>query len=379
MPHRRHLPHINLRVFVVLVFVSLPLFALATVFVLGMGQAELRDAYGTQLMQTAQQAAATIDSYVYRRMIDVTILARVPDVRAIAAAGNNVKPDAAAIKALDQAWASNPAAAAAKLGVLDNAASRFLRDIVDNDRVYREIVVTDREGRLVAASNPTSDYFQGDEAWWKGAFDDGVRGRATVSDVEWDESTRTYGLGIAVPVAEKPGEPFLGILRVVADMRELLAVAAGPTSRPNGETFLIRDDGSLVSNQKAGGDRIPFFAADLLRERLEGYTPGDPQFRVDFTARDQSGRSFLVGVAPSQLGASFPHLTWLVAVTQAEDDLLAPVRAQLWRLFAAFGVVAGVVLAIAIWFSVRLAAPPIEPDMHITEHPEVPRIEEDVA
>ena len=137
--------------------------------------------------------------------------------------------------------------------------------------------------------------------------------------------------------------------------------------------------GRWCSSQKAGGERIPFFAADLLRERLRGYQPGDPQFRVDFTARDKSGRSFLVGVAPSQLGASFPHLTWLVAVTQAEDDLFSPVRAQLWRLLAAFGVVAGVVLAIAIWFSVRLAAPPIEPDMHISEHPEVPRIEEDVA
>lgn len=379
MPHRRHLPHINLRVFIVLVFVSLPLFGLATVFVLGTGQAELREAYGVQLMQTAQQTAATIDSYVYRRMIDIAILARVPEVRTAAATGNLVKPDAAAIKALDRAWASNPSAAAAKLGVLDNSASRFLRDIVENDRVYREVLVTDREGRLVAASNPTSDYFQGDESWWREAFDDGVRGRATVSDVEWDESTKTYGLGIAVPIVERPGEPFVGIMRVVADVRELLAVVAGPTSRPNGETILIRDDGTLVSSQKAGGERIPFFAADLLRERLEGYKPGDPQFRVDFTARDNSGRSFLVGVAPSQLAASYAHLTWLVAVTQAEEDLFSPVRSLLWRLMAAFGVIAGVVLAIAIWFSVRLAAPPIEPDMHITEHPEVPRIEEDVA
>jgi hypothetical protein len=379
MPHRRHLPHINLRVFIVLVFVSLPLFALATVFVLGTGQAELREAYGTQLMQTAQQTAATIDSYVYRRMMDVAILARVPDVRAVAAAGNLVKPDTAAIKATDQAWASDPAAAAAKLGVLDNAASRFLRGIVEDDRVYREIVVTDREGRLVAASNPTSDYFQGDEAWWREAFDDGVRGRATVSDVKWDDSTKTHALGMAVPIVERPGERFVGILMVVADVRELLSVAAGATSRPNGEAVLIRDDGTLVSTQKAGGERIPFFAADLLRERLEGYKPGDPQFRVDFAARDNSGRSFLVGVAPSQLAASYPHLTWLVAVTQAEEDLYSPVRSLLWRLMAAFGVVAGVVLAIAIWFSVRLAAPPIEPDMHITEHPEVPRIEEDVA
>ena len=378
MAHR-HLPHINLRVFVVLVFVSLPLFALATVVVLGTGQAELREAYGTQLMETAQQTAAAIDSYVFRRMIDVSILARVPDVRAVAAAGNLSKLDAAQTRALDEAWASNPSATAAKLGLLDNPASRFLRDIVENDRVYREIVVTDREGRLVAASNPTSDYFQGDEAWWKEAVDDGVRGRAIVSDVQWDESTRTHALGIAVPIAERPGERFVGILKVVADVRELLAVAAGVKTGGTGEATLIRADGTLVFDQKAGGDRIPFFAADLLRERLANYQPGDPQFRVDFTASDKSGRSFLVGVAPSQLVSSYPHLTWLVAVTQAEGDLIAPVRAQLWRLFAAFGVVAGVVLAVAIWFSVRLAAPPIAPDMHITEHPEVPRIEEDVA
>jgi hypothetical protein len=77
-----------------------------------------------------------------------------------------------------------------------------------------------------------------------------------------------------VPVTEKAGEPFVGIMRVVADVRELLAVVAGPTSRPNGETVLIRDDGTLVSSQKAGGERIPFFAADLLRERLKGYQPG---------------------------------------------------------------------------------------------------------
>jgi hypothetical protein len=297
----------------------------------------------------------------------------------VAAAGNLSKLDAAQTRALDEAWASNPSAAAAKLGLLDNPASRFLRDIVENDRVYREIVVTDREGRLVAASNPTSDYFQGDEAWWKEAVDDGVRGRAVVSDVQWDESTRTHALGIAVPIAERPGERFVGILKVVADVRELLAVAAGVKTGGSGEATLIRADGTLVFDQKAGGNRIPFFAADLLRERLANYQPGDPQFRVDFTASDKSGRSFLVGVAPSQLVSSYPHLTWLVAVTQAEGDLIAPVRAQLWRLFAAFGVVAGVVLAVAIWFSVRLAAPPIAPDMHITEHPEVPRIEEDVA
>jgi hypothetical protein len=377
VPHR--LPHINIRVFTVLVLVSLPLYALAAVMVLGTGQAQLRDAFGLQLTDQAQQAAATVDSYVFRRVIDVAILARVPEVQAAAAAGDKVPLDVAKARELDAAWTAQPGATAARLGVLENPASQFLRDIVSNDQVYREIIVTDREGRLVAASSATSDYIQSDEAWWKEAFNDGSRGLVSVSDVSWDESTKSHAIEIAVPVTERPGERLVGVLKVVADARELLAVAAGVKSSTSGEAFLIREDGSIVFSQRGMGGQAKFFAADLFRERMRNYKAGDPQFRLDFSARDQNGRSYLVGVAPCQLGASYPHMAWMMAVTQSEDDLFAPARAQMWRLLGVFGLIAAFVLAIAVWFSVRLAAPPVGKDTHLTEHPEVPRIEEESA
>ena len=190
----RHLPHINLRVFIVLVLVSLPLYALAAVMVLGTGQAQLRDAFGLQLTDSAQQAAATVDSYVFRRVIDVSILARVPDVQAAAAAGSRTPLDVAKARETDTLWVSQPGATAARLGVLETTASQYLRDIVNNDQVYREIIVTDREGRIVAASSATSDYIQSDEAWWKEAFNDGARGLVSVSDVLWDESTKSHAI-----------------------------------------------------------------------------------------------------------------------------------------------------------------------------------------
>jgi hypothetical protein len=312
-------------------------------------------------------------------MIDVSILARVPDIRAAASAGSKVPVDAAKARELDRVWTSQPAATASRLGILDNPASQFLRDIVGDDRIYREVIVTDREGRLVAASGASSDYLQNDEAWWREAFHDGIRGRVSVSDVQWDESSKSHAIEIAVPVTERASERLVGVLKVVADVRELLTVAAGVRSGPLGEAVVIRDDGSIVFSERNVGAKVNFFAADLLREKMKGYKAGDPQYRVDFTARDAGGRSYLVGVAPSQLGASYPHLSWMVAVTQAEDDLFAPVQAQLWRLLGVFGLIAAAVLAIAAWLSVRLAAPPIGKDMHISEHPEVPRIEEDVA
>jgi hypothetical protein len=366
-----HLPHINVRVFTVLVIISLPLYALAAVMVLGTGQAQLRDAFGQQLTDTAQQVAATVDSYVFRRVIDVSILARVPEVQAAAAAGSKMPVDVAKTRELDTT--------AARVGLLENPASQFLRDIVNNDQVYREIIVTDREGRLVAASGASSDYIQSDEAWWKEAFNDGSRGLVSVSDVLWDESTKSHAIEIAVPVTERPGERLVGVLKVVADARELLAVPPGGQASTSGETYLIREDGSIVFSRRGVGDKTQFFAADLFRERMKNYKAGDPQFRLDFAARDQSGRSFLIGVAPSQLGTSYPHMAWMVAVTQAEDDLFAPSRAQMWRLLAVFGLIAAFVLAIAVWLSVWLAAPPVGKDTHITEHPEVPRIEEESA
>jgi hypothetical protein len=374
-----HLPHINVRVFTVLVIVSLPLYALAALMVLGTGQAQLRDAYGLQLSETAQQAAATVDSYVFRRIIDVSILARVPEVQAAASAGSKMPLDVAKARELDAAWTAQPGATAARSGILDNPASQFLRDIVANDQIYREIIVADREGRLVAASSASSDYIQSDEAWWKEAFNDGTRGLVSVSDVMWDESTKSHALEIAVPVTERPGERLVGVLKVVADARELLAVAAGVKSSSSGESFLIREDGTIVFSKRGVGGQAQFFAADLFRERMKSYKAGDPQFRLNFSARDQGGRSYLVGIAPCQLGTSYPHLAWMVAVTQAEEDVFAPARAQMWRLLALFGLIAAVVLGVAVWFSVRLSAPPVGKDTHITEHPEVPRMEEDVT
>lgn len=376
---RHHLPHFNVRVFTVLVFVSLPLMAIAAVMVVGVGQGQLRDAYGLQLTQEAVHTASAVDTYVFRRIIDVSILARMPGVAAVAAAGNAVPADPAKIQAIEQAWTRDAAAEAQRLGIFENPASRFLRDLVDSDRIYREVLVTDRAGRLVAASNVPSNYGQSGEAWWLEAFGDGLRGRSSLSDVIWDESARTHAVEMAIPIIERTGEKPLGILKVVADARELLAVLSSVQVGSTGEAVLIRQDGTIVFSRRGIDPKAQFFAADLLRESLKKYQQGDPEFRVHFAARDAAGQTRLVGIAPSQLVTSYPHLSWMVAVTQAEDELLAPFQSILWRLLGVFGFIAATALAVALWVSIRLAAPPIEPDMHITEHPEVPRIEEENA
>lgn len=371
-------PHINVRVFTVLVFVSLPLMAVAAVMVLGVGQGQLRDDYGLQLSQIAEHTASAIDAYVYRRVLDVAVIARSPIVRDVAATSSGTPADAATIREADQNWIADPATEAQRLGIPVNVASDYLRDVVAGDPAYREILLADREGRLVAASDLPSDYYQGDEDWWREAYGDGLSGRHHVGDVTWDESSQSYSLEFAVPVVPRDGGRLVGVLKVAAEARELLAVPAGLRIGATGEAWLIRPDGSIVYSRVVPDPKSRFFAADLVRERLAGRADEAlPQIATHFTARASDGRAFLVGLSASQLGLSYRNLNWLVAVTRAEEELFMPVQSQLWRLLGVFGSIAAMVLIVALWFSIKLAAPPIEPELHISQHPEIARIDEE--
>jgi hypothetical protein len=199
-----------------------------------------------------------------------------------------------------------------------------------------------------------------------------------VSDVRFDPRLRTFGMEITAPVEAAAGGQVVGILRTVIDVREIGAVLGGVRMGSTGDAALLREDGSFVFTQTGVDPNGRFFATDLLRERLAAAKKGEPQTPLHFGARTTNGSARLVGVAMSQLKASFPHTDWVVAVSQAEDELFAAMRTQGTAFVVLFGLTAIAVLLFALWYSTRLAAPsePEEMDMHLTQHPRVHRIEE---
>ena len=64
-------------------------------------------------------------------------------------------------------------------------------------------------------------------------------------------------------------------------------------------------------------------------------------------------------------------MSWVIAVSQAREELLAPMSVVGWYLLALVGALAIAVLAFALWLSVRLAAPQVDIDMHLVQHPAV--------
>jgi hypothetical protein len=376
---RPQLQAINARVLTIILLVALPVLVVGAAIVISIGQSRLQQTQSTRLAQIAEYTAGAVDAYVFRRILDASLLGRIPDVRRAAAEGSATPFDPARAKDTDAKWQADRAGASKASGLLANSASEFLADLVKQDSVYREILVTDRHGRLVAASNVTSDYFQADEDWWIKSFDGG-RGRVSVTDVRRDDSAQVYAFEVAVPVHAPGGDELAGVMKIVADSRELLVGIAGLELGDNSEAVLVRPDGSIVFSRRAYREGDRFFAAELLRQRLdEREARREATSTLTLEARGDNGDGRrLVAIAPSQLNRSYPELPWLIALSIERDELLAPFRSLVWYLILVFAATTVAVLAIALWFSLRLAAPISDPayDMHLVDHPQLPRMED---
>ena len=372
MPNR--LQVLNTRVLTSVLLVGLPVLVVGTAVVLSIGQARLKDAQTLRLTEMAEYIASSADAHMFRSILDGAVLARVPDLRQVAAAGSKRPFDQKAEEAIDREWQRDSGGTAKRLDLLNSSASRFLADLSRNDPVLREILVTDRFGRLVAASNVTSDYLQGDEAWWSEAFDNG-RGRIAVGDVKRDESAGLYAFEIAVPITSGQSEEVEGVMKVVADSREMLAGIGGAEFGSTSEAMLVRPNGSIVFSRRPYRQDDRFFASDLLREHLETQARRkEASSSIKFDATDQDGVERRVVLAPSQLARSYPTLNWYVALSVEQAELLAPFRSLIWYLIFVFALTVIAVLAIALWLSLRLAAPTLDPavDMHLVDHPSPP-------
>lgn len=370
-----YLPRLNRRVLTVFLVVGLPVLAAGVVLVLAIGQARLRDDYARHLEHAAQQTAGALDAYVHRRVLDVSLLARTPDLRRAAALSTARPLDRADVERVDTAWRQPGAPGPDTTALLANPASQYLADVVTHDQIYREILLTDRHGRLVAASGRTSDYDQADEDWWKATFDDGVRGRFTVNDVRWDESSHDYAIEIAVPVESPEGRGLVGVLKVVADSREMLALVGAVQIGATSEAMLVRENGSVVFARRSIEPNAEFFASDAFRLHAATLVGTEPERGASFVT-DAGGTLRVVGIAASQLKRTYPNLAWFVTVSESQDELLAPVRGLAWYLLMTLALTAIAVLIAALWFSFRLATPAPDTDIHLVEHAPVAHVGE---
>lgn len=206
----------------ILVVASLLPLSIALVTFNWFGEQYYRRSQGTICQTAASQLALSI-SRSLRHEIDLLdewidfadIGLRVWALDETQPAGDGLQ---ASIDALDARWASLPENAPEVAACLQNDLARQLREFQKRNPNFAEIIVTDQLGRLIAATNKTSDYWQADELWWQEAAVTKA-GTAYVEGLDFDESSGTHSVSLSVPLFDprRPEKP-VGILKGVLNV-----------------------------------------------------------------------------------------------------------------------------------------------------------------
>ena len=128
------------------------------------------------------------------------------------------------ILALDQQWLTESSSADRALsdGLLARPASAWLRAQQQaSDGLITEIMLTDRLGLLVAASERTTDYWQGDEHKFSEAFF-AVDNAPYVGPVEFDQSSEAYQVHISIGIRDPKNNELIGTLITGLDIERAL-------------------------------------------------------------------------------------------------------------------------------------------------------------
>ena len=127
------------------------------------------------------------------------------------------------IDALDKSWRAEVGTGAQPTiePVLHNPASDYLRTKRDESAgLYTEVFVMDAHGLNVAASDVTSDYWQGDEDKWQQTFAVGPHA-VHISEIELDESTQTYQSQVSIAIADPDTGATIGAVTVGVNVEQL--------------------------------------------------------------------------------------------------------------------------------------------------------------
>lgn len=124
----------------------------------------------------------------------------------------------AQIREQDLQWIAAPGVTDFMRSLMTSACGRHLRSFQRTTPYFAEIFVMDSQGAIVAMTNKTTDYWQGDEAKFIRAYNNGA-GAIYISEVAFDDSTRTDLVHISVPVVDN--QKVIGVIALGVEVSKV--------------------------------------------------------------------------------------------------------------------------------------------------------------
>ncbi|HEX9922769.1 MAG TPA: HAMP domain-containing protein, partial [Anaerolineae bacterium] len=336
-----------------LIITLLPL-SLMTILNNHFNRETLSEEVGGRLNDLAQLQALSVGNLLASQIDLVQVLTSNETLQTKLAVVNNAyKGDAteieAQLQALDQQWRAAPDNDAFIQKVLEDPGAEVLRKFRAQFVDHVELFVTDRYGALIATTNRTSDYYQADEEWWQGAFNEGAGG-IYAGQPEFDESSNTYAINIAVPLIEPDTRAVLGILRTTYSMMALTNLINGLAVEKT-----VRGDIIFPGSQTLSGGRqesAPDY--EVMRSQLQSGTL-TPYGEIIIEGAPNLISHARVTAFTDE--AAIAKLDWTLIVRQEKEAVLASGNSRIRLSLLLVLVIAAGVAAIAVGAAQLLAGP----------------------
>jgi HAMP domain-containing protein len=334
--------------------ITLVVAILLSVIVFFFSQTRMQALIGSQLQYNAKSQANIIGDNLTKQ-VDL--------MKALALEG----PIAAYIETANAGYTGSEAQIQARLQELDEewknapdtseplVKDRLFKQVAMDLRLFQvqfvdhvEIFFTDCYGGIVATTNRTSDYYQADEGWWQSAYNHG-EGGIYIGAPEYDESTLTYAVNIAVPVRNDTYE-VIGVLRTTYNIRALKSLLAvskfGETGAFDlvipGETTQRFHEGGL---EEASSEVLKIMASLEGKTYRQGIYEGKESLLSQALVRSQDD---IAGIG---------SLNWKILAHQTTAEAYAPVQAQLRVSLMVVYLLVGVVALAGYGLSLLLSRP----------------------
>lgn len=324
-----------------------------------------RDSYqelaGLHMGDMAETGFSMVNSYLQDQIIAAAGLTEIPSLRDEVMRGNqdlkkNLEEVRKSIPKMGAAWPKLDRESPQVKSIVDNPGSRFLRRYTQVNKSYREIVVTDFLGRLVATSNRSVPYYCAQTDWWKETYGDGQRGSVYIGDVHYGAGEHSYVMDLAQPFVESESG-VIGVIKVILDTQDIKNLLGSIQAGSEASTSLIHAKGDVIS--APGYSTLQQITYPATLEILN--------------AREKDKRFFIstalpgtiVGLTQRSFPQMYPHLNWIVFSTAKTRDMLGPLP-ELRMYFMALLVGVFVLVLIATIMLSRVESKPvIEEDPHL--------------
>jgi len=281
---------------------------------------------GANLIAVSDRLAEQLDTFMLERISDAVTWASAPIiVEAAKAAAREHESEGLTILNIDQIEAKF---VTRKSLDVSPEASNYLIKQIKRSTHFGEAFFTDKNGFNVALTNPTSDFVQRDENWWKTAWENGV----SVGEVEYDDSAGIWSVDISVRIDDVRSGRSLGVMKTVLGVSLIQQVAdAGVSGIAGGSVTVVNGDGLLLAEtaSRHAQDRI-------MDEGVNYRKSKDASILSAFGNQPNGyaiGKENVMGYAHSA-GAElykpvvdrFVGFNWVVIVQQPTNTALAPIH-----------------------------------------------------